>query len=165
MNEATIVKNGELTVEEKYQQLGDFIRENKGKSGYLIPVLYKAQGLFGYLPPEVQKFIADEMNISVSEVFGVVTFYSYFKTQPVGRHTITICMGTACYVRGAKKILEALQDKLSIKIGETTEDLRFTLGEQRCFGSCGMAPVIMIDQDVHGRLTASKLDAILEKYK
>ena len=165
MNEATIVKNEELTDEEKYQQLEDFIRENKEKSGYLIPVLYKAQGLFGYLPSEVQKFIADEMNISVSEVFGVVTFYSYFKTQPVGRHTITICMGTACYVRGAKKILEALQDKLGIKMGETTEDLRFTLAEQRCFGSCGMAPVIMVGQDVHGRLTANKLDAILEKYK
>ena len=165
MNEATIVKNEELTDEEKYQQLEDFIRENKEKSGYLIPVLYKAQGLFGYLPSEVQKFIADEMNISVSEVFGVVTFYSYFKTQPVGRHTITICMGTACYVRGAKKILEALQEKLGVKMGETTEDLRFTLGEQRCFGSCGMAPVIMVDQDVHGRLTANKLDAILEKYK
>ena len=165
MNETTIIKNGELTVEEKYQQLGDFIRENKEKSGYLIPILYKAQGLFGYLPSEVQRFIADEMNISVSEVFGVVTFYSYFKTQPVGRHTITICMGTACYVRGAKKILEALQDKLGIKMGETTEDLRFTLGEQRCFGSCGMAPVIMVGQDVHGRLTANKLDAILEKYK
>ncbi len=165
MNETTIIKNGELTVEEKYQQLGDFIRENKEKSGYLIPILYKAQGLFGYLHSEVQRFIADEMNISVSEVFGVVTFYSYFKTQPVGRHTITICMGTACYVRGAKKILEALQDKLGVKMGETTEDLRFTLGEQRCFGSCGMAPVIMVDQDVHGRLTANKLDAILEKYK
>ena len=165
MNETTIIKNGELTVEEKYQQLGDFIRENKEKSGYLIPILYKAQGLFGYLPSEVQRFIADEMNISVSEVFGVVTFYSYFKTQPVGRHTITICMGTACYVRGAKKILEALQEKLGVKMGETTEDLRFTLGEQRCFGSCGMAPVIMVGQDVHGRLTANKLDAILEKYK
>ncbi|HNR66315.1 MAG TPA: NADH-quinone oxidoreductase subunit NuoE [Atribacterota bacterium] len=165
MNETTVIKNEELTAEEKYQELGNFIRENREKRGYLIPVLYKAQSLFGYLPKEVQKFIADEMNISVSEVFGVVTFYSYFKTQPVGRHTITVCMGTACYVRGAKKILEALEDKLGIKIGETTEDLRFTLGEQRCFGSCGMAPVIMIDQDVHGRLTASKLDAILEKYK
>ncbi|MFZ2330339.1 MAG: NADH-quinone oxidoreductase subunit NuoE [Atribacterota bacterium] len=165
MNETTVIKNEELTVEEKYHELGNFIKENSEKRGYLIPVLYKAQSLFGYLPQEVQKFIADEMNISVSEVFGVVTFYSYFKTQPVGRHTITVCMGTACYVRGAKKILEALEDKLGIKIGETTEDLRFTLGEQRCFGSCGMAPVIMIDQDVHGRLTASKLDAILEKYK
>ncbi len=165
MSETTVIKNDELTVEEKYQELRSFIRDNKDKRGYLIPILYEAQSLFGYLPSEVQKFVAEEMNISVSEVFGVVTFYSYFKTQPVGRHTITICMGTACYVRGAKKILEALQDKLGIKMGETTEDLRFTLGEQRCFGSCGMAPVIMIDKEVHGRLTPSKLDAILEKYK
>lgn len=165
MNDIITIKNNKMTVEEKYRQLKDFIVANKEKKGYLIPILYHAQGLFGYLPPEVQKFVAEEMNISVSEVFGIVTFYSYFKTQPVGRHTITICMGTACYVRGAKKILEALQEKLGIQMGETTEDLRFTLGEQRCFGSCGMAPVIMIDQDVHGRLTPNKLDAILEKYK
>ena len=165
MNEATIVKNEELTDEEKYQQLEDFIRENKEKSGYLIPVLYKAQGLFGYLPSEVQKFIADEMNISVSEVFGVATFYSYFKTKPVGRHTITVCMGTACYVKGAQKILEEFQKILGIKEGETTEDLRFTLTTQPCFGSCGMAPVIMMNQDVHGRLTPDKLSTILVKYK
>lgn len=165
MSETAINRTNQLTDEEKYEKLREFIKENSDKKGYLIPILYEAQSLFGYLPIEVQRFVADEMNISVSEVFGVVTFYSYFKTQPVGRHTITICMGTACYVRGAKKILEALQDKLGIKMGDTTEDLRFTLGEQRCFGSCGMAPVIMIDKDVHGRLTPNKLDAILEKYK
>ena len=165
MSETTALKNDELTMEEKFQELKDYIQENKEQKGYLIPVLYKAQSLFGYLPAEVQKFVADEMNVSPSEVFGVITFYSYFKTQPVGRHTITVCMGTACYVRGAKKIVEALEDKLGIKMGETTEDLRFTLGEQRCFGSCGMAPVIMIGQEVHGRLTANKLDAILEQYQ
>ena len=165
MIETTITKSDELSEKEKYNQVKDFISKNKEKQGYLIPVLYEAQSLFGYLPEEVQKFVAEEMQISISEVFGVVTFYSYFRTQPVGRHTITICMGTACYVRGAKKILEALQDKLGIKMGETTEDMRFTLGEQRCFGSCGMAPVIMIDGEVHGRLTPNKLDPILEKYK
>ncbi len=165
MIETTITKSDELSEKEKYNQVKDFISKNKEKKGYLIPVLYEAQSLFGYLPEEVQKFVAEEMQISISEVFGVVTFYSYFRTQPVGRHTITICMGTACYVRGAKKILEALQDKLGIKMGETTEDMRFTLGEQRCFGSCGMAPVIMIDGEVHGRLTPNKLDPILEKYK
>jgi NADH-quinone oxidoreductase E subunit len=159
------VKSDELTDQEKFHELKVFIKENKEKKGYLIPVLYKAQSLFGYLPPEVQKVVAEEMNISISEVVGVVTFYSYFKTQPVGRHTVTICMGTACYVRGAKKILEALQEKLGIKMGETTEDLRFTLGEQRCFGACGMAPVITIDGNMHGRLTPIKLDAILEQYK
>jgi len=164
MNEV-IEKTDELTDQEKFHELKVYVSENKEKKGYLIPVLYKAQSLFGYLPPEVQKVVAEEMNISISEVVGVVTFYSYFKTQPVGRHTVTICMGTACYVRGAKKILEALEEKLGIKMGETTEDLKFTLGEQRCFGSCGMAPVIMIDGDIHGRLTVNKLDAILEQYK
>ena len=160
-----IEKSDELTNQEKFYELKVFVKENKEKKGYLIPVLYKAQSLFGYLSPEVQKAVAKEMNISISEVVGVVTFYSYFKTQPTGRHTVTICMGTACYVRGAKKILEALQGKLGIKMGETTKDLRFTLGDQRCFGSCGMAPVIMIDGNVHGRLTPSKLDAILEQCK
>jgi len=160
-----IEKSDELTDQEKFYELKEFIKENKEKKGYLIPALYKAQSLFGYLPPEVQKAVAEEMNISLSEVVGVVTFYAYFKTQPVGRHSVTVCMGTACYVRGAKKILEALKEKLGITIGETTEDLRFTLGEQRCFGSCGMAPVIMIDGNIHGRLNPSKLDAILEQYK
>lgn len=162
---ANISKSDELSDQEKYRQLKGFISENKEKKGYLIPVLYKAQELFHYLPQEVIKFVAEEMHISVSEVFGVTTFYSYFRTEPVGRHMITVCMGTACYVRGAKKILEELEKKLGIKEGETTKDLRFTLGSQPCFGSCGMAPVIMVDSHVHGRLTPDKLDEVLEKYK
>lgn len=161
----TIQKQDELTDQEKFIQLRMFIQENKEKKGYLIPVLYKAQSLFGYLPAEVQEFVTQEMGIPVSEAMGVVTFYSYFKTQPVGRHTITVCMGTACYVRGAKKILKALQEKLGIQPGETTADRRFSLGSQRCFGSCGMAPVIMINNDVHGRLSPNKLDQILERYQ
>jgi len=155
----------ELTDEQKYKQLKEFIDENKNKEGYLIPVLHMAQAIFGYLPSEVQKFVAEEMNIPVSVVTGVVTFYSYFKTFPSGRHTITVCLGTACYVRGAKKILEALEEKLEIRIGETTEDRRFSMGVQRCLGACGLAPVIMIDKDVHGRISAKKLDKILEQYK
>jgi len=155
----------ELTDEQKYKQLKEFIDENKNKEGYLIPVLHMAQAIFGYLPSEVQKFVAEEMNIPVSVVTGVVTFYSYFKTFPSGRHTITVCLGTACYVRGAKKILEALEEKLEIRIGETTEDRRFSIGVQRCLGACGLAPVIMIDKDVHGRISAKKLDKILEQYK
>ncbi|MCK9316666.1 MAG: NADH-quinone oxidoreductase subunit NuoE [Candidatus Caldatribacteriota bacterium] len=161
----TISKSDELSRQENYRQLEDFINENKEKKGYLIPILYKAQELFKYLPPEVMSFVAKGMGISESEVFGVATFYSYFKTKPIGRHTITVCMGTACYVKGAKKILEELQNKLGIKEGETTKDLRFTLGSQPCFGSCGMAPVIMIDNNVHGRLTPDKLDEVLQKYK
>ncbi len=155
----------ELTDEQKYKQLKEFIKENQGKRGYLIPVLHLAQGIFGYLPREVQNFVAKEMDIPVSMVTGVVTFYSYFRTFPTGRHTITVCLGTACYVRGAKKILEELEDQLGIKIGETTEDRRFSIRVQRCLGSCGLAPVIMIDKDIHGRMTAKKLGAILEEYK
>ncbi len=155
----------ELTNEQKYKQLKEFIDENKNKEGYLIPVLHMAQAIFGYLPPEVQKFVAEEMSTPVSVVAGVVTFYSYFKLFPAGRHTITVCLGTACYVRGAKKILEALEEKLGIKIGETTEDKRFSIGVQRCLGACGLAPVIMIDKDVHGRISAKKIDKILEQYK
>ncbi len=105
------------------------------------------------------------MNIPVSMVMGVVTFYSFFRMNPVGRHTITVCMGTACYVRGAKKIMEAVEKTLDIKPGETTEDRRFSLGIQRCLGACGLAPVIMIDNDVHGRMTPKKLDQVLELYK
>ena len=155
----------ELTDEQKYTQLKEFIDENKEKKGYLIPILHMAQAIFGYLPSEVQNFVAKEMNTPVSVVTGVVTFYSYFKIFPAGRHTITICLGTACYVRGAKKILEEVEKKLGIHIGETTEDRRFSMGVQRCLGACGLAPVIMIDKDIHGRMSVKKLEKILELYK
>jgi len=155
----------EITDEQKYTQLKKFIDDNKEKEGYLIPVLHMAQAIFGYLPPEVQNFVAKEMNVSVSMVRGVVTFYSYFKSFPTGRHTITVCLGTACYVRGAKKILEEIEKKLGISIGETTEDRRFSMGVQRCLGACGLAPVIMVDKDIHGRMSVKKLEKILEQYK
>jgi len=160
-----ICNEKELTDEQKYKQLKEFIDENKIKEGYLIPILHRAQAIFGYLPPEVQNFVAKEMDVSISMVRGVVTFYSYFKRFPTGRHTITVCLGTACYVRGAKKILEEIEKKLGISIGETTEDRRFSMGVQRCFGACGLAPVVMIDKDIHGRMTAKKIDKILEQYK
>ncbi len=161
----TKVQETELSQEEKYQQLREFIESNSGKRGFLIPVLHKAQEIFGYLPAEVRAFVAEKMDIPVSTVMGVVTFYSFFRMNPVGRHTITVCMGTACYVRGAKKIMEALEKTLSIKTGQTTEDRRFSLGIQRCLGACGLAPVIMIDQDVHGRMTTKKLEQVLDSYK
>jgi len=155
----------ELSIEQKYELIKEFTNKSNDKEGYLIPVLHMAQTIFGYLSPEVQNFIAKEMNIPVSTVNGVVTFYSYFKTVPTGRHNITVCLGTACYVRGAKKILEALEEKLGIKIGETTIDRKFSIGIQRCLGACGLAPVIMIGKDVHGRVSPKKLDAILEQYR
>jgi len=159
------VQETELSLEEKYRQLREFIEDNREKRGFLIPALHKAQEVFGYLPAEVRAFVAEQMDIPVSTVIGVVTFYSFFRMNPVGRHTITVCMGTACYVRGAKKIMEAVEKTLGIKPGETTEDRRFSLGIQRCLGACGLAPVIMIDHDVHGRMTAKKLDQVLELYK
>ncbi|HER24193.1 MAG TPA: NAD(P)H-dependent oxidoreductase subunit E [Candidatus Atribacteria bacterium] len=162
---ACLCNEKELTDLQKYEQLKEFINQNKDKKGYLIPILHAAQAIFGYLPAEVQNFVAKETNTPVSVVTGVVTFYSYFKIFPTGRHTITICLGTACYVRGAKKIVEEIEKKLGIKIGETTEDRRFSLGVQRCLGACGLAPVIMIDKDVHGRISAKKLNKILEQYK
>jgi len=161
----TKMQETELLQEEKFQELEEFIKANNDKKGFLIPVLHRAQEIFGYLPKEVQAFVAENMNIPVSTVMGVVTFYSFFRMNPVGRHTITVCMGTACYVRGAKKIMEAVEKTLGIKPGETTEDRRFSLGVQRCLGACGLAPVIMIDNDVHGRMTAKKLEQVLELYK
>jgi NADH-quinone oxidoreductase E subunit len=160
-----ICNEKELTDEQKYKQLKEFIDGNKEKKGYLIPVLHMAQAIFGYLPPEVQNFVAKEMDVSVSMVRGVVTFYSYFRSFPTGRHNITVCLGTACYVRGAKKILESLEKKLGISIGETTKDRRFSIGVQRCLGACGLAPVVMIDKDIHGRMSVKKLEKILEQYK
>ncbi len=148
-----------------WRELDEFIAgQDKGRNA-LIPVLHKAQELFGYLPVEVQQHVAAALGLPVSEVLGVVTFYHYFSMQPRGRHTINVCLGTACYVRGAKKVLDALQEKLGVKMGETTPDRRFSLTTQRCFGACGLAPVIMINNDVHGRVTPRKLPGILAKYE
>ncbi len=138
--------------------------QERGRNS-LITVLHKAQELFGYLPVDVQKHIAKALGLTVSEVLGVVTFYHYFSMQPRGRHTVNVCMGTACYVRGAKKVMQAIQEQLGIKKGETTQDRRFSLTTQRCFGACGLAPVVMIDNDVHGRITPQKLAKILAKYE
>ncbi len=148
-----------------YKELGEFIAKQKKGRDSLIPVLHKAQEFFGFLPVEVQEFVAKALDIPSSEVMGVVTFYHYFTMQPRGRHTINVCLGTACYVRGAKKVMEALTKELGIKIGETTGDKRFSLTTQRCFGACGLAPVIMINEDVHGRVTPKKIQGILAQYK
>lgn len=145
-------------------ELRGFIAGIKSECGALMPVLQKAQEIYGYLPIEVQKIIADELNISLSEVYGVVTFYSQFSLNPKGEHRISICLGTACYVKGADKILNALEDRLGIKVGECTADGIFSLDACRCVGACGLAPVMMIDDDVYGRLTVEQLDGILAKY-
>ncbi len=148
-----------------FTELDEFIKTQKIGRDSLIPVLHKAQSIFGFLPVEVQEHIAKALGLTSSEVLGVVTFYHYFTMQPRGRHSINICLGTACYVRGAKKVLEAVSKEIGVKLGETTEDKKFTVTAQRCFGACGLAPVIMIDEDVHGRVTPKKLPAILAKYE
>jgi NADH:ubiquinone oxidoreductase subunit E len=148
-----------------YEELDAFIASRPKGRDELIPVLHQAQALFGFLPPEVQEHVARALGLPVSEVYGVVTFYHYFTMQPRGRHTVNVCLGTACYVRGAKKVVEALCAELKIKMGGTTADRRFSLTSQRCFGACGLAPVIMINGNVHGRVTPKKIAGILAQYE
>ncbi len=150
---------------EQFAALDDFIATSSRNRDALIPVLHRAQDIFGHLPVPVQSHVARAMRLPVSEVYGVVSFYHYFTMQPRGRHTINVCLGTACYVRGAKKVVETLCDQLKIRMGDTTPDRRFSLRTQRCFGACGLAPVIMINNDVHGRVTPRKVAAILARYE
>ena len=145
-------------------RIGELAAEYRGKEGSLIQVLHMAQGIYGYLPIEVQRVIADTLDIPLAEVAGVVTFYSFFSTQPRGRHTIRVCLGTACYVRGGKKIVERIKELLDVEIGETTKDRLFTFEVARCIGACGLAPVLMINDEVFGRLTADEVPEILKKF-
>ena len=150
--------------QEKYQQLQAVIDAKKGTKGALMPVMQEAQAIFGYLPKEVQQFIADGLGVTLSEVYGVATFYAQFVLEPQGEHVIGVCLGTACYVKGSGKIYEKLQEKLHISGGECTEDGKFSLDACRCIGACGLAPVMTINDDVYGRLTGDELDEILAKY-
>lgn len=146
------------------RQLKKVIEEHKDMPGALLPVLQEAQGIYGYLPIEVQKMVAEGLSVSLSEVYGVATFYSQFSLTPKGEHRISICLGTACYVKGADKILQALEDKLGIKSGECTPDGLFSIDSCRCVGACGLAPVMMVDDDVYGKMTVEQIDPILDKY-
>jgi NADH:ubiquinone oxidoreductase subunit E len=150
---------------EKFSEIANIIDLYKDKEGSLIQVLHQSQELYGYLPLELQSFIADGMGLSLSEVSGVVTFYSFFSTKPRGKHTIRICMGTACYVRGGKKLVDTLQEMLNLKIGDTTEDGMFTFEVARCIGACGLAPAIMVDDTVYKQVNPNKLKAILADYR
>ena len=165
MGEACRCSSGANDSDLRYQQLQKIIAEHQGKPGALIPVLHQAQELFGYLAEDVQELIAEGLGIPLSEVYGVITFYSLFSTKPRGEHTIGVCMGTACYVKGAADILKAIQTELKVGIDETSEDGLFTLTVTRCLGACGLAPVITISEDVYGRLTPDKIPDILNKYR
>jgi NADH:ubiquinone oxidoreductase subunit E len=155
----------EASEEELLARLDGVLKEYRDKPGALIPVLQIAQGIFGYLPEVALKKIALGLNKSYSEVAGVVSFYSFFSTKPRGKHLVRVCLGTACYVRGGKRVLDTLKHKLKIDVGETTEDRQFTLEVARCFGACGLAPAIMIDEEVHHRVKPNKMDLVLSKYR
>jgi NADH-quinone oxidoreductase subunit E len=148
----------------KYQELAKYIEDLDYKPTELIAILHRAQHLFGYLPREVQEFIADKLNINVSKVYGVVTFYSFFTMEKKGKYVINICMGTACFVRGADKILREFEEKLGIKNGETTPDGKFTLSTLRCVGACGLAPVVQVNGKTYGNATLETVTEILEEY-
>ena len=135
------------------------------KDGEVINVLHKVQGEFGYLPAEVQELVAKELNIPVSRVYGIVSFYSFFTMTPKGEHPISVCLGTACYVRGAEKVLDELKRQLGINVGEVTPDGKFSLTCLRCVGACGLAPVIEVGDKVYGRMTPDRVKDVLAEYK
>lgn len=141
------------------------IADHKGDRGALMPVLQHSQEIYGYLPVEVQKIIAIEMDIPLEKVYGVVTFYSQFSLNPKGKYKISVCLGTACYVKGAGDLYEKFAEKLGIKGGECTADGKFSLEACRCIGACGLAPVLTVNEDVYGRLSVDDVDGILAKYQ
>lgn len=146
------------------EQIKQICKEFNNDPGELINVLHKVQHIFGYLPAEVQEVVASELNIPVAKVYGVVTFYSFFTMLPKGQYPISVCMGTACYVRGAEKVVEEIKNTLNIKIGETTPDGKFSLSCLRCVGACGLAPVVMIGDKTFGRVAPESVKEILQEF-
>lgn len=149
----------------RFYQLDEIIEKYKEQKGSLIPVLHKAPGIFGYLPEEVQTYVAEGLNVPLSEVYGVVSFYSLFTTEPRGKYVINVCLGTACYVKGSGRIMDNIKKELAIGIGETTPDGLFTLEGCRCIGACGLAPVLTVNEKVHGRLTEDDVPRLIRLYK
>ena len=150
---------------EKYAKLQEVIAKHKGEPGALMPVLQEAQGIFGYVPLDVQEIIADGLGTTLSEVYGVATFYAQFSLEPKGEYVVGVCLGTACYVKGSQKVLDKLAEVLNVPVGRTTADGRFTLNATRCLGACGLAPVMMINDEVYGRLTPDDIPDIIAKYR
>ena len=150
---------------EKYDALDAAIARHKGEPGALMPVLQEAQNIFGYVPQDVQQIIADGLGTTLAEVYGVATFYAQFSLEPKGQYVVGVCLGTACYVKGSQKVLDKLSEELKIPVGKTTPDGVFTLNATRCLGACGLAPVMMINDEVYGRLTPDEIPTILDKYR
>ncbi len=151
--------------ETKINQIKDICKSFNNEKGELINVLHKTQSTLGYLPAEVQEVVARELNTSTAHVYGVVTFYSFFTMTPKGEFPISICLGTACYVRGAEKVLDEFKRELKITVGETTPDGKFSLSCLRCVGACGLAPVVMVGDKVYGRVAPDGIKDILKDYK
>lgn len=148
-----------------FKELEEYIFSFEDRKSSLIIILHKAQEIFGYIPQEVQEFIAEKIGVPVSKVYGVVSFYNFFSMEPKGKYPISVCTGTACYVRGAEKILEALQKELGIKLGGVTSDGVFSLDSLRCVGACGLAPVMLVGKEVHGKVRPEDIKGIIKKYR
>ena len=150
---------------DKHAALQQVIDELRNEPGCLMPIMQRAQDIYGYLPEEVMNHIAKELDIPVSDVYGVATFYAQFNLEPKGKYIISVCLGTACYVKGAQQVLDKLEEVLGVPAGKTTPDGVFTLNATRCLGACGLAPVIMVNDDVYGRLTPDQVPGIIAKYR
>ena len=151
--------------DENLIKVREVLKAHKEVQGALIPVLHEVQGMYGYLPEDVLKVVSQELEIPMSEIYGVATFYSIFSLKPKGEYIIRVCMGTACYVKGAQLLLDKLSEELEIEVGMTSDDQKFTLESTRCIGACGLAPAIMINDKVYGRLVPADIKKILEEYK
>lgn len=148
-----------------FEQLDNFINSLENKEGSLIEVLHYAQGIFGYLPKEVQLYISQKLNIAPAKVYGVVSFYSYFTTEPKGKYKISVCLGTVCFVKGSDKILAEFEKQLGIKAGQTSKDLLFSLDGLWCVGACGLAPVVVVNEKVYGKFKIEQVSEVLDYYK
>jgi NADH:ubiquinone oxidoreductase subunit E len=156
----------EILTQEKFKKLDEAIEKNRDVRGGLVPVLHEAQTIFGCIPLEVQKRISEKLNVPLAEIYGVVTFYAQFTLEPKGDYLISVCLGTACYVKGAQQIIDKIKDEIGVEVGETTPDGKFSLEATRCVGACGLAPVLMVNhQDVYGRLVLDEIPEIIGKYK
>lgn len=150
---------------EQEAKLREVIEKHKGEDGAAIPVLHEAQDIYGYLPIEVQKIISEGLNVPLAEIYGIVTFYTQFSLYPKGEYEVSVCLGTACYVKGSGTILEKIKERLGIDVGQCTADGKFSLNATRCIGACGLAPVMTINDAVYGQLTPAELDGIFAKYQ
>lgn len=154
----------QMLSKENFAKLDEAIEQHKGTQGSLMPVLHAGQQIFGALPLEVQKHISNEMGVPMAEIYGVVTFYSQFSLEPNGEYHIGVCLGTACYVKGAQALIDRISRDLNVGVGSTREDGKFSLEATRCIGACGLAPVLTVNEDVYGRLVEADIPGILEKY-